>query len=102
MSRRAPGSWRPRRDVLDGAEMVVKVKEPQLVECQMLRPARFCLPILHLAADAAQANALMASGATAIDVPKQSPRRNGSLPPLTLMSEVAGRMSVQVGAASLQ
>jgi alanine dehydrogenase len=56
---------------------------------------------LHLAADAAQANALMASGATAIAYETVT-APNGSLPLLTPMSEVAGRMSVQVGAASLQ
>jgi alanine dehydrogenase len=89
------------KDVFDGADMVVKVKEPQLAECKMLRPGQVLFTYLHLAADAAQANALMASGATAIAYETVT-APNGSLPLLTPMSEVAGRMSVQVGAASLQ
>lgn len=89
------------REVFDGAEMVVKVKEPQLAECKMLRPGQVLFTYLHLAADAAQANALVASGATAIAYETVT-APNGSLPLLTPMSEVAGRMSVQVGAASLQ
>jgi len=88
-------------EVFDSADMVVKVKEPQLVECKMLRPGQVLFTYLHLAADAAQANALMASGATAIAYETVT-AANGSLPLLTPMSEVAGRMSVQVGAASLQ
>jgi alanine dehydrogenase len=89
------------KEVFDGADMVVKVKEPQLAECKMLRPGQVLFTYLHLAADAAQANALMASGATAIAYETVT-ASNGSLPLLTPMSEVAGRMSVQVGAASLQ
>jgi alanine dehydrogenase len=67
----------------------------------MLRPGQLLFTYLHLAADAAQANALVASGATAIAYETVT-APNGSLPLLTPMSEVAGRMSVQVGAASLQ
>jgi alanine dehydrogenase len=89
------------KEVFDGADLVVKVKEPQLAECKMLRPGQVLFTYLHLAADAAQANALMASGATAIAYETVT-APNGSLPLLTPMSEVAGRMSVQVGAASLQ
>jgi len=89
------------KEVFDGSDMVVKVKEPQLAECKMLRPGQILFTYLHLAADAAQANALMASGATAIAYETVT-APNGSLPLLTPMSEVAGRMSVQVGAASLQ
>jgi alanine dehydrogenase len=89
------------KEVFDTADMVVKVKEPQLAECKMLRPGQVLFTYLHLAADAAQANALMASGATAIAYETVT-APNGSLPLLTPMSEVAGRMSVQVGAASLQ
>jgi alanine dehydrogenase len=89
------------KEVFDGADMVVKVKEPQLAECKMLRPGQTLFTYLHLAADPDQAKALMASGATAIAYETvTSP--DGSLPLLTPMSEVAGRMSVQVGAASLQ
>jgi alanine dehydrogenase len=89
------------KEVFDTADLVVKVKEPQLAECRMLRPGQVLFTYLHLAADAEQAKALMASGATAIAYETvASP--DGSLPLLTPMSEVAGRMSVQVGAASLQ
>lgn len=88
-------------DVFTGADLVVKVKEPQLAECRMLRRGQTLFTYLHLAADAAQAKALMASGVTAIAYETvTSP--DGSLPLLTPMSEVAGRMSVQVGATSLQ
>jgi alanine dehydrogenase len=83
------------------ADLVVKVKEPQLSECKMLRRGQTLFTYLHLAADAAQAKALMASGATAIAYETVT-SADGSLPLLTPMSEVAGRMSVQVGAACLQ
>ena len=89
------------KEVFDVAELVVKVKEPQLAECRMLRPGQLLFTYLHLAADAEQAKALMASGATAIAYETVT-APDGSLPLLTPMSEVAGRMSVQVGAASLQ
>ena len=88
-------------DVFGRAELIVKVKEPQLAECQMLRPGQVLFTYLHLAADPAQAQALMKSGATAIAYETVT-APNGSLPLLTPMSEVAGRMSIQVGAASLQ
>jgi alanine dehydrogenase len=88
-------------EIFEAADLVVKVKEPQLPECRMLRRGQTLFTYLHLAADAAQAKALMNSGATAIAYETvTSP--DGSLPLLTPMSEVAGRMSVQVGAASLQ
>jgi alanine dehydrogenase len=88
-------------DVFKAADLVVKVKEPQLAECQMLRRGQVLFTYLHLAADLEQAKALMASGATAIAYETVT-ASDGSLPLLTPMSEVAGRMSVQVGAASLQ
>lgn len=89
------------KEVFDGADLVVKVKEPQLAECKMLRPGQVLFTYLHLAADPEQAKALMASGATAIAYETVT-SADGSLPLLTPMSEVAGRMSVQVGAACLQ
>ena len=67
----------------------------------MLRPGQVLFTYLHLAADPEQANALMKSGATAIAYETVT-ARNGSLPLLTPMSEVAGRMSIQVGANCLQ
>jgi alanine dehydrogenase len=88
-------------EVFARADMIVKVKEPQLVECEMLRKDQVLFTYLHLAADPQQAQALMKSGVTAIAYETVT-GRNGSLPLLTPMSEVAGRMSIQVGAASLQ
>jgi alanine dehydrogenase len=88
-------------DVFAAAELIVKVKEPQLAECKMLRRGQTLFTYLHLAADAAQAKALMASGAAAIAYETVT-APDSSLPLLTPMSEVAGRMSIQVGAASLQ
>ena len=88
-------------EVFERADMVVKVKEPQPVECEMLRSGQVLFTYLHLAADPQQARDLMKSGATAIAYETVT-GRNGSLPLLTPMSEVAGRMSIQVGAASLQ
>ena len=88
-------------DVFARADMVVKVKEPQPAECAMLRKEQLLFTYLHLAADLEQARGLMKSGATAIAYETVT-APNGSLPLLTPMSEVAGRMSIQVGAASLQ
>jgi alanine dehydrogenase len=87
--------------VFDAAEMIVKVKEPQLAECRMLRKGQVLFTYLHLAADPEQARALMASGATAIAYETVT-APDGSLPLLTPMSEVAGRMSIQVAASCLQ
>jgi alanine dehydrogenase len=88
-------------EVFSRADMIVKVKEPQPVECAMLRSGQILFTYLHLAADARQADLLVKSGATAVAYETvTSPR--GSLPLLTPMSEVAGRMSIQVGASCLQ
>lgn len=87
-------------EVFDQAQLIVKVKEPQPAECQMLRAGQVLFTYLHLAADPTQARGLMTSGATAIAY--ETVTRNGTLPLLTPMSEVAGRMSIQVGAACLQ
>jgi len=87
--------------VFASADMIVKVKEPQPKECAMLRPGQVLFTYLHLAADREQAQALMKSGATAIAYETVT-GRGGSLPLLTPMSEVAGRMSIQVGAGCLQ
>jgi alanine dehydrogenase len=88
-------------DVFAVSELVIKVKEPQLAECKMLRNGQTLFTYLHLAADRDQAQALVASGATAIAYETVT-AADGSLPLLTPMSEVAGRMSVQVGANCLQ
>jgi alanine dehydrogenase len=83
------------------ADLVVKVKEPQLHECARLREGQILFTYLHLAADRPQAEALMRSGVTAIAYETVTSASQG-LPLLTPMSEVAGRMSIQVGAAALE
>ncbi len=88
-------------EVFAAADMIVKVKEPQLPECAMLRPGQVLFTYLHLAPDPEQAKALIASGATCIAYETVTDR-TGGLPLLRPMSEVAGRMSVQVGAHYLE
>ena len=87
--------------VFEAADMIVKVKEPQPRECAMLRDGQVLFTYLHLAADAGQTKALMESGCTAIAYETVTDR-NGRLPLLAPMSEVAGRMSLQVGAHCLE
>src|ERR1700691_340556 len=89
------------QDIFATAELVVKVKEPQLAECKQLRSGQTLFTYLHLAADRGQAQALLASGATAIAYETVT-APDGSLPLLTPMSEVAGRMAPQVGASCLE
>ena len=88
-------------EVFETAELIVKVKEPQPQECARLRPDQTLFTYLHLAADRPQAEALMRSGATCIAYETVTDARGG-LPLLRPMSEVAGRMSVQVGAHYLE
>ena len=88
-------------EVFEKAELIVKVKEPQPQECARLRAGQVLYTYLHLAADKAQTEALQKSGATCIAYETVT-APDGSLPLLTPMSEVAGRMSVQVGAYCLQ
>ena len=88
-------------EVFAAAELIVKVKEPQLNECAMMRPDQVLFTYLHLAADPAQAEALVKSGSTAIAYETVT-ASDGSLPLLTPMSEVAGRLSIQAGAFALQ
>ncbi|WP_159714598.1 alanine dehydrogenase [Geminicoccus flavidas] len=83
------------------AAMIVKVKEPQPKEWRMLREGQVLFTYLHLAADRGQTEALLASGAVCIAYETVTDRR-GRLPLLSPMSEVAGRMSVQVGAHCLE
>ncbi|MDO6413773.1 alanine dehydrogenase [Sphingomonas sp. BIUV-7] len=87
--------------VFDAAEMIVKVKEPQPIEIARLRPHHLLFTYLHLAADKPQAEGLMKSGATCIAYETVTSLRGG-LPLLKPMSEVAGRMSIQVGAHYLE
>ncbi|GAA4778305.1 alanine dehydrogenase [Stakelama sediminis] len=89
------------KSVFADAEMIVKVKEPQPSEIAMLEPRHLLFTYLHLAADRAQTEGLLKSGATCIAYETvTSDSRN--LPLLKPMSEVAGRMSVQVGAHYLE
>ena len=87
--------------VFETTEMIVKVKEPQPQECAMLRADHLLFTYLHLAADKPQAEALMRSGATCIAYETVTDAA-GRLPLLKPMSEVAGRLSVQVGAHYLE
>lgn len=87
--------------VFADAELVVKVKEPQPHEWARLRPGQVLFTYLHLAPDPEQTKGLMASGATAIAYETVT-NAQGGLPLLAPMSEVAGRMAVQVGARCLE
>jgi len=88
-------------EVFAAAELVVKVKEPQPREIGMLRPGQVLFTYLHLAADKAQAEGLMRSGAVCIAYETVTDSKGG-LPLLAPMSEVAGRMAIQVGAHCLE
>jgi alanine dehydrogenase len=88
-------------EIFATAEMIVKVKEPQPQECRMLRPGQVLFTYLHLAPDPEQTKLLMDSGCIAIAYETVTSARGG-LPLLAPMSEVAGRMSVQVGAHCLE
>lgn len=88
-------------EVFARAEMIIKVKEPQPGECAMLREGQILYTYLHLAPDPAQAEALLASGAVCVAY-ETITGPGGGLPLLAPMSEVAGRMSIQAGAAHLE
>jgi len=89
------------QDVFASSDMIVKVKEPQAAEIDLLEPRHILFTYLHLAADKPQAVGLMESGATCIAYETVT-SNSGALPLLKPMSEVAGRMSVQVGAHYLE
>jgi alanine dehydrogenase len=89
------------KDVFARADMIVKVKEPQPQECVMLRPGQILYTYLHLAPDPEQTGALIKSGAVCIAY-ETITGPGGGLPLLAPMSEVAGRMAVQAGAAHLE
>lgn len=88
-------------EIFDRAEMIIKVKEPQKVEYEQLSEDQLLFTYLHLAPDPAQTEGLVKSGATCIAYETITDNKGG-LPLLAPMSEVAGRMSVQVGAIGLQ
>ena len=88
-------------EVYDVAEMIIKVKEPLVEEIALLKPHHILYTFLHLAAERELTQKLMDSGATGIAY-ETVQEADGTLPLLLPMSEVAGRMAVQVGAAHLQ
>lgn len=88
-------------DAFAAGEMIIKVKEPQPNEIALLKPHHILYTYLHLAADKPQTEGLMKSGSTCIAY-ETIQLEDNSLPLLVPMSEVAGRMSVQVGASYLQ
>jgi alanine dehydrogenase len=88
-------------EVFGRAEMIVKVKEPVPAEYDLLRPEQVLFTYLHLAADAPLTCALVRNHVQAVAY-ETVQLENGALPLLTPMSEVAGRMSVQVGAHYLE
>jgi alanine dehydrogenase len=83
------------------SDLVVKVKEPLAVECAKLKPGQILFTYLHLAADRQQTDDLLRSGATCIAY-ETVRGREGTLPILTPMSEVAGRLAPQAGARCLE
>jgi len=88
-------------EVFARAEMIVKVKEPVASEYDLLRPGQLLFTYLHLAADEPQTRALIEQRVQAVAY-ETVQLGNGPLPLLTPMSEVAGRMSIQVGAHYLE
>jgi len=88
-------------EIFAHADMVVKVKEPQVSERAMLRAGQILFTYLHLAPDRPQTEDLLKSGAVCIAYETVTDN-DGGLPLLTPMSQVAGRLSVQVGATALQ
>lgn len=88
-------------DIFEQADMIIKVKEPQPVECKMLRPGQILFTYLHLAADKALTDLLLASGCIGISYETVTDNRGG-LPLLAPMSEVAGRLSIQAGSHCLE
>lgn len=88
-------------EVFERAELIVKVKEPQPVECRRLREGQTLFTYLHLAPDPQQARLLKESGVTAIAYETVT-EAGGGLPLLTPMSQVAGRMAIQAGAHCLE
>ena len=88
-------------EVYEGAEMIVKVKEPQPEELAMIRPDQVVFTYFHFAASAALTRGFMETGAVAIAY-ETVEGVDGSLPLLIPMSEIAGRMAVQEGAKYLE
>ncbi|MHC5538604.1 alanine dehydrogenase, partial [Singulisphaera rosea] len=88
-------------EVWSRADLIVKVKEPQASEWPLLRDGQVVFTYFHFAADSALTHAIIKSGITAIAYETLRDAK-GTLPLLTPMSEVAGRMSIQEGAKFLE
>ncbi len=88
-------------EIFAASDMIIKVKEPQPVECRQLRRGQILYTYLHLAPDPEQTQGLIDSGATCIAYETVTDGRGG-LPLLAPMSEVAGRMSIQAAAKALE
>jgi alanine dehydrogenase len=88
-------------EIFANAELIIKVKEPQPIECKRLREGQTLFTYLHLAPDPQQTRLLMESGVTAIAYETVT-EKQGGLPLLAPMSQVAGRMSIQAGAHCLE
>lgn len=88
-------------EVFERSQMIVKVKEPQAVECKMLRPGQLLFTYLHLAPDPEQTKGLLNSDCVAIAYETVTDDNDG-LPLLAPMSEVAGRLAIQAGAHALE
>ena len=88
-------------DVFAEADLLLGVKEPQPVEIEMLRPETVLFTYLHLAPDPGLTGRLCRSGATCIAY-ETVEDRNGRLPLLAPMSEVAGKIATQAGAFFLE
>ena len=89
------------KEIFDTADMIIKVKEPQAVECAMLREDQLLFTYLHLAPDPKQTELLIKSGCVALAYETVTDDA-GRLPLLAPMSEVAGRMSIQAGMHCLE
>ncbi|MFM7620136.1 MAG: alanine dehydrogenase [Alphaproteobacteria bacterium] len=89
------------KEVYDKAEMIFKVKEPQKSECAMIKKNQIIFSYLHLAAEPELTKSLMNSGCVAIAFETVT-AVDKSLPLLAPMSEVAGKLSIQAGAKSLE
>ncbi len=89
------------KEIFEHAEMIVKVKEPQSQEVNLLKKGQNLFTYLHLAADKKLTEGLINSGSTCIAYETVTDDNN-RLPLLAPMSEVAGRISIQAGARSLE
>ena len=88
-------------EIYANANLIIKVKEPQPIECRYLRAGQTLFTFLHLAPDPEQTRLLVESGVTAIAYETVT-QPGGGLPLLIPMSQVAGRMSIQAGASCLE